>query len=129
MLKQRWSDSGGKNDYVFPSWIVKRRTTHHIGWTHNILQVIAAKVGTKADSPHDLRRSFTWIAEDVLGKDSYRLKLLLNHALPSGDVTSGYLNITTEKLRTSVVAIETRILQLAGKKPSAEVLQLKAASA
>jgi integrase len=127
ILERRWRDSKGENIYVFPSRLLEKRKTHSIGWVHNVMQIIAGAVGTKADSPHDLRRTFASVAEDVLGKESFRLKLLLNHKT-GNDVTAGYVSIEDKKLRISMVEIETFILKTANRVPSASVTQFPVAN-
>lgn len=57
---------------------------------------------------HDLRRTFITIAES-LDISSYALKRLLNHR--AGDVTSGYIVIDVERLRTPMQRIENFILE------------------
>lgn len=58
---------------------------------------------------HDLRRSFITCAEG-LDISPYTLKKLLNHKV-TGDVTSGYLVITAERLRAAMQQITDAILQ------------------
>ena len=51
-------------------------------------------------SPHALRHTYATVA-NAAGIGVYDLKLLMNHSLPRGDVTSGYLNPDVEQLRKS----------------------------
>lgn len=70
------------------------------------------KVRDKSDlsfTVHDLRRSFITCAEG-LDISPYTLKKLLNHKA-TGDVTSGYLVITAERLRAAMQQITDAILQ------------------
>ncbi len=61
---------------------------------------------------HDLRRTFITIAESL--DISYAaLKRLLNHS-DGNDVTGGYLQITTDRLRDPMERISTRIMELMG---------------
>ncbi|NVN97597.1 tyrosine-type recombinase/integrase, partial [Candidatus Nomurabacteria bacterium] len=61
---------------------------------------------------HDLRRTFITIAESL--DISYAaLKRLLNHS-DGGDVTGGYLQITTDRLREPMERISTKMLDLMG---------------
>ncbi len=61
---------------------------------------------------HDLRRTFVTIAESL--DISYAaLKRLLNHS-DGNDVTGGYLQITTDRLRDPMERISTRIMELMG---------------
>ena len=57
---------------------------------------------------HDLRRTFTTIAES-LELSSYVIKRLLNHEM-SGDVTAGYIVPNVERLRGPMTRIESTIL-------------------
>ncbi len=58
--------------------------------------------------PHDMRRTFATIAENLV---SYtELKRLLNHS-SEGDVTQGYLIISTEKLREPMQRITDAIVK------------------
>jgi integrase len=61
---------------------------------------------------HDLRRTFTTIAES-LNLGTYTLKRLLNHKTKRDDVTAGYTILTPEELRTPAQSIENKILELA----------------
>jgi integrase len=66
--------------------------------------------------PHDMRRTFATIAENIV---SYTvLKRLLNHST-EGDVTQGYLIISTEKLREPMQNVTDAILKLLELKESA----------
>lgn len=59
---------------------------------------------------HDLRRTFITVAESL--DISYAaLKRLLNHS-DGNDVTGGYLQITTDRLRDPMERISTRLLEL-----------------
>ena len=71
---------------------------------------------------HDLRRTFATVAES-LDVPSYALKALLNHK-GGNDVTSGYLVITTERLRSPMEKIEDFVLKAAGMRESAEVVAI-----
>ena len=71
---------------------------------------------------HDLRRTFAAIAES-LDIPAYALKRLVNHKT-QGDVTGGYLVITTERLRAPMERIEDCVLKAAKVRESAEVVAL-----
>jgi integrase len=63
--------------------------------------------GVASVNPHDLRRSFASIADELdLGK--YTVKRLLNHS-DNGDVTAGYISISLDKLRRAIQEIEDTI--------------------
>ncbi len=72
---------------------------------------------------HDLRRTFTTIAER-LDISSYAVKRLINHK-QKGDVTAGYIIHDVERLRAPMQQISDYILKAAGVKASAEVIPLE----
>ena len=72
---------------------------------------------------HDLRRTFTTIAES-LDISAYALKRLLNHKM-GGDVTAGYIITDVERLRKPMQAIADYILSAAKVKPKAQIVELK----
>lgn len=123
------------NDYVFPgavkdSYLKDPRRYFELIQEHT--QLALNSVTTKAELEakaiedpdsivpgivfilHDLRRTFITIAESL--DISYAaLKKLLNHS-DGNDVTGGYLQITTDRLREPMERISTRMLELmAGK--------------
>jgi integrase len=61
---------------------------------------------------HDLRRTFITIAES-LDIPYAALKKLLNHA-DGSDVTGGYLQITTDRLREPMQKISSKLMELMG---------------
>lgn len=71
---------------------------------------------------HDLRRTFATIA-DGLDIPGYAVKGLLNHSGGS-DVTSGYVVVTTERLRAPMARISEYVLRCAGVEESAEVVSI-----
>jgi integrase len=82
----------GKTRFVFPS----NSKAGHIIEPKNILQQVAKTCGITV-SAHDLRRTYCTVAEssDI---SPLALKALVNHSL-GGDVTSGYIQMTVERLR------------------------------
>jgi len=66
---------------------------------------------------HDLRRTFTSIAES-LNIGTYTLKRLTNHKTKRDDVTAGYTILTPEELREPAQRIEDKFLILAEIKKS-----------
>jgi integrase len=76
--------------------------------------------------PSDLRRSFSSTAE-ALDVGPYSMKALLNHTPVNADVTSGYTIVTVDRLRPTMQAIEDRLLQLGGLKPTADVVPMRGA--
>lgn len=69
---------------------------------------------------HDLRRTFA-TAADALDVPAYAVKALLNHKT-TGDVTAGYVQVTTERLRAPMQKIADYFLAAGGVRSSAEVL-------
>lgn len=68
---------------------------------------INAKTGIRVTA-HDLRRTFASVA-NRLDIGAYKLKRLMNH-VSGGDVTAGYVQVTTEDLRSAMQRIEEYIL-------------------
>lgn len=60
------------------------------------ITAVTAATGIKF-SCHDLRRTFITVAES-LDLSPYAIKALVNHKLPSTDVTGGYIIMTVERL-------------------------------
>lgn len=73
---------------------------------------------------HDLRRTFVTIAES-LDISAYTVKALVNHKSNDNDVTSGYVQLTLERLRKPMQTITDFILKSASIK-AAEVVVFKA---
>jgi integrase len=59
-------------------------------------------------TPHDCRRLFITVAEST-DASPYAIKLLVNHALPRGDVTAGYMALDVERLRPVMEAIAAKM--------------------
>jgi integrase len=59
---------------------------------------------------HDLRRTFITVSLDI---PYAALKRLLNHS-DGNDVTGGYLQITTDRLREPMEQISAKLLELMG---------------
>jgi site-specific recombinase XerD len=57
-------------------------------------------------SPHALRRTFASACKKA-GIDMYRIKVLMNHALPSDSVTEDYISTDDEALREAVEQVAT----------------------
>jgi hypothetical protein len=79
------------------------------------LALVAQATGVKV-SAHDLRRTFITIAESA-DISPLALKALVNHAL-GGDVTSGYVITTVERLREPAQRVADRIKALCGIVPA-----------
>lgn len=73
---------------------------------------------------HDLRRTFITIAES-LDIGIYTIKALVNHRSGGKDVTEGYVQINTERLREPMQRITDFILKAGNVIKSAEVVELK----
>lgn len=72
---------------------------------------------------HDLRRTFTSIAES-LNIGTYTLKRLTNHKTKRDDVTAGYTILTPEELQEPAQRIEDKFLILAGIKETDSTLNV-----
>jgi integrase len=68
-------------------------------------------------SSHDLRRTFITVAESC-DISHFALKALVNHALPSADVTAGYIVMSPERLREPAQRVCDRLMQLCDLEPS-----------
>jgi len=84
-----------------------------------VIKKVIEKTGISF-SLHDLRRTFTSIAESLSLGSSYTLKRLLNHKTDRNDVTAGYTILTAEELREPAQEIENKMLELAGIKEAPE---------
>ena len=77
----------------------------------DVFKAIAEASGVSV-SAHDLRRTYITLAESC-DISPLALKGLLNHAL-GGDVTSGYIVMSTERLREPAQRVCDRLLELIG---------------
>jgi integrase len=75
------------------------------------LAAVATATGVKV-SAHDLRRTFVTVAESA-DISPIALKALVNHAL-GGDVTSGYVIMSTERLREPAQKVCDKLKALCG---------------
>jgi integrase len=71
---------------------------------------------------HDMRRTFATAAAS-LDVPAYAVKALLNHK-STGDVTAGYIQVTTERLRVPMQRITDYFLSAGGLRPSASITEL-----
>lgn len=71
-------------------------------------------------SAHRLRDTFASVARDA-GVDWLALKVLMNHRLPSGDVTAGYVLPGIHGLRTAAEKVAALLLERAGRDGYARV--------
>ena len=86
------SGSGIGDEFVFPA----NSKSGHISEPKYPLSLVAEDTGI-AVSAHDLRRDFITAAENA-DISFLAFKALVDHALGS-DVTAGYVQMTTERLR------------------------------
>lgn len=100
----------GNAGFVFPG----PGASGHISDTGSPLSVIENAAGIKV-SAHDLRRTFITIAESA-DISPLALKALVNHSL-GNDVTAGYVQLTTERLRDPVDRVADKVKALCGIKP------------
>jgi integrase len=96
-----------EGEFVFGSDSASR----HIEEPKFPLAQVKAKSGI-AISAHDLRRTFVTVAEQT-EMSPMALKALVNHAL-GGDVTSAYVQMTTERLRGPVQRVCDQLKELCG---------------
>ena len=111
---------GTEGQWVFPA----DSRSGHIAEPKFPLRLVAKATGI-AISVHDLRRTFITVAEssDI---SPLALKALVNHAL-GGDVTSGYVQITTERLREPAQRVCDLMMRLCGIDIPPDVAKLEAA--
>jgi integrase len=85
--------------------------TGHLVDPARSLEEIEAKTGIRI-SPHDLRRTFITVAEST--NISYlSLKALVNHSI-GGDITAGYMQMSTERLRGPAQRVCDRLAERCG---------------
>ena len=101
----------GDAKWVFPS----NSKSGHIEEPKFPLRMVAAATGIEV-SAHDLRRTFVTTAEST-EMSVIALKSLVNHALPRGDVTSGYVQMTAERLREPAQRVADKLKNLIGIAP------------
>ena len=92
-------------------WVFPGQRGKPIGEPSDYFKAIAEASGASV-SAHDLRRTYITIAESC-DISPLALKGLLNHAL-GGDVTSGYIVMSTERLREPAQRVCDRLLELIG---------------
>jgi integrase len=99
----------GNGEFVFPG---QGKKVGHITSATWALKQVEKATGIRV-SPHDLRRTFASVAADTDGVSWIALKVMLNHTT-KGDVTAGYVQMTTEQMRAAVQRVAGRILALCG---------------
>ena len=99
----------GQAEYVFPS----NSKSGHIEEPKFPLRQVAERTSVKV-SVHDLRRTFITVAEST-DMSPLALKALVNHAIGS-DVTAGYVQMTTERLRGPAQAVCDKLIESSGRR-------------
>lgn len=105
-----------ENEYVFPSPVGQRSTDGKIisGPIKDVRDELA-KINEAAGvtlTPHDLRRTFTTIANN-LDISAYTIKALVNHSeKKSSDITEGYIQVSLDRKRRVLQMIEDEILRI-----------------
>lgn len=105
-LIARRRETVGQSEWVFPG----PGATGHIVETKSFTRRVSEASGVDF-SLHDLRRTFITVAES-LDIPAYALKRLLNHRT-DGDVTGGYIVMSTDRLRAPVERVAAKIVELA----------------
>jgi integrase len=106
----------GKEEFVFPS----NSATGHIAEPKFPLDLVRRATGIQV-SAHDLRRTYITAAESA-DISPLALKALVNHSL-GGDVTSGYIMMTPDRLREPAQRVCDRIKVLCGIVSTTRALQ------
>ena len=99
----------GDAKYVFPA----TSETGHIAEPKSNFQQIADTTDIRV-SPHDLRRTFTTIAESC-DLNAFALSALVNHSLGRG-VTAKYIQMTAKRLQEAMQRVADKIKELCGVK-------------
>jgi integrase len=97
----------GDTKYVFPA----PSKAGYIQSPKFYFRQIAEATGIRV-SPHDLRRTYITAAESA-DISPFALKALVNHSL-GNDVTSGYIQMSAERLREPAQRVADRLKQLCG---------------
>lgn len=106
ILVRRRAD-GNDHGWVFPA----RSASGHVEEPKFALDMVEQATGIQV-TVHDLRRTFTTIAESC-DISPMALKALVNHSL-GRDVTAGYIQVTTSRLREPVQRVANRFRELCG---------------
>jgi len=105
-----------ENEFVFPSPVTRKTAdgtiiSCHISDVRDTLAKINQVAGVTL-TPHDLRRTFTTIAES-LDISPYAIKALVNHSeKKASDVTGGYIQMSLERKRKALQMIEDEIMRI-----------------
>ena len=101
---------GREGPFVFPA-VPRKTTTGHVADLSHPFYVIERACGVYV-SPHDLRRTWSTVAEATDISWS-ALQALLNHAAPAG-VTGGYTQMALSRLQAPAQVVADRIAELCG---------------
>ena len=99
LLERRRRENGEDAGWVFPTRDSSGRVTHVVEAKQQ--RTVAGRKVPHLPSPHRLRDTFATAAHEA-GVHPLDLKVLMNHALPGGDVTLGYVRPSVEHLRGAV---------------------------
>jgi integrase len=108
----------GNAKFVFPA----NSESGHVEEPRAALDLVAAATGL-AVSVHGLRRTFVSVAESC-DISLIALKALVNHAI-GNDVTSGYVIVSTERLREAAQKVCDRLKKLCGIEEPKTVARLR----
>jgi integrase len=108
----------GRDKFVFPA----NSKNGHIQEPKFPLALVAETCGIKV-SAHDLRRTFITVAESA-DISPTALRALVNHSLGK-DVTSGYVQMTAERLREPAQRVADKMRDLCGFAPPKGVARLR----
>jgi integrase len=103
----------GDTEFVFPA----NSESGHIEEPKFPLKAVAEATGIKV-SAHDLRRTYITIAEST-DMSVIALKALVNHSL-GNDVTTGYVQMTAERLREPAQRVADKLKALCGIIPATD---------
>ena len=101
-----YPDDGG---WVFPSTDIKGRVSHVAQAKEQRYDAMGKKVGY-LPSPHRLRDTFATAGHEAR-LHPMDLKILMNHTVPAGDVTEGYIRPSVEHLRESAERIAAFLME------------------
>ncbi len=99
---------GDDRGWVFPSKNMQGQVTH-VAQTKE-QRYVGGKKTTTYPSPHRLRDTFATAAHSA-GVDQLSLKVLMNHSLPGGDVTEGYIRPQDARLRDAAERIAALLVE------------------
>ncbi len=88
ILQRRWDNK--ENGYVFPG----DGEAGHFRDPHKQMEIVMEKSGVMF-CLHDVRRTYATIGADTVPHS--QIKYLLNHSTKGGDVTAGYIVLSTER--------------------------------